>query len=357
MHNTVRDIYLCILGYYWPYSAKEINRNFSKVVNKKELEVFVKLCDHCKQDERPNRIFIHVAAPSYSGKTQMSISLDSYSEYPLIGPKNPEAPFLLLLRCSVATLIENYCGDVTCQEYVNCCVFDDFIRVTIREDYKKLEDAFVAEYPEQDKNLASSISRIVSGSHIASTFSASKSNLLSLFLFWIQSRINGSDQKSFKGALKEKYLYLRGFVPPLTVEEFKKQVQELNPLNKAIVVVLDDFKMSKFEKETGWPLMLRNFLRVMGFSVITMGPNSRSPTLTEDIPAGADEGSAPLVHIVTNVFSTAVIIETSVLTDTGRIEYLPLLIPYKDKEWFKVIQSWILKSPCLRPGILELFLH
>lgn len=336
-----------ILGYYSSTQAEEINSFFSRKVSRDDLLVFVKLCDNCKDhggvNNEENRIFISVNSPSCAGKTQMSVSLDSLSVFPLSGGRNDKAPLFMVFRISVDLFQKGKTSQT-----INVNLFADFFKKFSQLDYDTLHAAYVEKNPNlTPEKLSESISSIVSGSHISETFSSKKSHLLSLMLFWIQSRRNGKESESFQAALKKSTLKFKGFVSPLTLVEFKNQTNKLNPENKTIVAALDEFNITKFAANTGKPVMLRNILREARFAVITMGTNSKASNLIDTVSKGGGSGTeaAPWVHVVTNVFSNTPIIEEA--SD---------LTLYKHETWYEAVNNWISKSPCFRPGILRLFL-
>ncbi len=321
---------------YLQNTITALKRFVDTEVSREQMSIVVEIIYGCHSHHSENKAFVAICAPSYIGKTQMSISLDDYSEYPqfkLEGRK--DAVFKVVLRIVASSVVANWMK--VGEQEINHTPFDVALYEAIETDFNTFHKSWKSE------NFAQELSC----SQMSYYYQAcdSPSYLLGFLAAWIQARIDRRDHVNVNQtgphSVPLSYNAMRCseyFTPSVSPE-------------KPIAIVLDEFQLyGSSDPRTLKSVFLRNFLRIFGFCVTAMGTNSKLSNMKSPPALGGGSGlqeKSPWAHVLTNLFTP----------NLSKGEIKDYFRSLSENPWFIPFIDWISSDCCFRAGVLGLFMR
>lgn len=253
------------------------------------MKTVVDLVRGCHDHQNVSKMFIAVCAPSLSGKTQMAISLDRFSEHPFIHSQNiiidDYLPLRAVLRITVSH-VRNPDNRSSNSQLINWTLFARAICSAVQYDFKRL----LTKCSHLDGNS------FVECANLETFFHKNPSSFLGIIVSWIKARITGTETLNLRAGSP-----IHIDISPLNIQQSRHELSLSG--TKPIVVVLDEFDPEYGHGLSSLEMMfIRNILRVCGFVVIVMGTNSK---LANDVAHGNEYDFTPVAwaQVMTNVFS------------------------------------------------------
>lgn len=294
-----------------------------------DLTSFTSLLLQCNVQSSANNEFVHIVAPSLSGKTQLSVSLEHSCQHSLFRLEDREAaPLRAVLRFCMASYkngaTQDICKSMYFSESLQSAAEID-LEAFRRFDVNKSDHSF-------------EMQEIVSCLSLREIFTEKESIVCGL----IYSMLDGRIRKLDTNAYLQHGIYRMDCVP----KSFSALNEYLNAnfRDKPCVIFLDEFSPSTRN------LFLRNIMRCLTRCVVVlMGCDSGALTtsipsvLRGDISRGSPKFWAQVVTRPLSPNQEYFVAELIALENRVPTEFLPVL-------------SWLKSFPCERPGFMRFYI-